>query len=140
MSMYRRGTSSVPNIYRHEFLSFLEHQGTADAIRRCLWVLEEYPVAEFLVLPGHHLYKMDYQKLIEYHRNRKSDITIVASNGTTMRGQDRGFGIVQINTENQVIQYSLKADKEPRNYTDTVVSFAFHLLLTCQNFVEENYL
>ncbi|XVF42933.1 hypothetical protein PTKIN_Ptkin02bG0000600 [Pterospermum kingtungense] len=35
-------------------------QGSADAIRRCLWVLEEYPVAEFLILPGHHLYKMDY--------------------------------------------------------------------------------
>ncbi|KAK4857342.1 hypothetical protein QYF36_027071 [Acer negundo] len=64
----------------------LEHQGwfqgNADAIRRCLWVLEEYPVAEFLVLPGHHLYRMDYQKLIEAHRNNKADITIVALSGT----------------------------------------------------------
>ncbi|KAK8475905.1 hypothetical protein V6N13_032129 [Hibiscus sabdariffa] len=58
-------------------------QGTADAIRKCMWVLEEYPVAEFLILPGHHLYKMDYQKLIESHRNRKSDVTIVASNSIT---------------------------------------------------------
>ncbi|KAK3204796.1 hypothetical protein Dsin_018842 [Dipteronia sinensis] len=64
----------------------LEHQGwfqgNADAIRRCLWVLEEYPVAEFLVLPGHHLYRMDYQKLIEAHRNSKADVTIVALSGT----------------------------------------------------------
>ncbi|KAK0570902.1 hypothetical protein LWI29_008174 [Acer saccharum] len=63
----------------------LEHQGwfqgNADAIR-CLWVLEEYPVAQFLVLPGHHLYRMDYQKLIEAHRNSKADITIVALSGT----------------------------------------------------------
>ncbi|KAK8594286.1 hypothetical protein V6N13_126095 [Hibiscus sabdariffa] len=58
-------------------------QGTADAIRKCMWVLEEYPVAEFLILPGHHLYKMDYQKLIESHRNRNSDVTIVASNSIT---------------------------------------------------------
>ncbi|XWS55455.1 hypothetical protein CRYUN_Cryun09bG0001600 [Craigia yunnanensis] len=92
-------------------------QGTADAIRRCLWVLEEYPVVEFLVLPGHHLYKMDYQKVIESHRNRKSDITIVASNGITVKDQDPGFGVLKINTENQVIQYSLKSDKEPLNYT-----------------------
>ncbi|KAM5548327.1 inactive glucose-1-phosphate adenylyltransferase small subunit 2, chloroplastic [Rosa sericea] len=40
-------------------------QGTADAVRRCLWVLEEYPMSEFLVLPGYHLYKMDYQGPIE---------------------------------------------------------------------------
>ena len=105
-----------------DFFSFasvclFQHQGTADAIRRCLWVLEEYPVVEFLVLPGHHLYKMDYQKVIESHRNRKSDITIVASNGITVRDQDRGFGVLKINTENQVIQYSLKSDKEPVNYT-----------------------
>ncbi|EOY06977.1 Glucose-1-phosphate adenylyltransferase [Theobroma cacao] len=92
-------------------------QGTADAIRRCLWVLEEYPVAEFLVLPGHHLYKMDYQKLIEFHRNRKSDVTIVASNDITVRDQDSGFGLLKINTENQVIQYTLKSDREHINYS-----------------------
>ncbi|KAK8476836.1 hypothetical protein V6N11_030668 [Hibiscus sabdariffa] len=91
-------------------------QGTADAIRKCMWVLEEYPVAEFLILPGHHLYKMDYQKLIESHRNRKSDVTIVASNSITVRDQDLGFGVLTINTENQVIQYSLKSDREPENY------------------------
>ncbi|KAE8734255.1 Inactive glucose-1-phosphate adenylyltransferase small subunit 2 [Hibiscus syriacus] len=88
-------------------------QGTADAIRRCLWVLEEYPVVEFLVLPGHHLYKMDYQKLIESHRNSKSDITIVASN--TMRDEDAGFGVLKINAENQVMQYGLRSDREPQN-------------------------
>ncbi|KAL4310311.1 hypothetical protein GQ457_01G014340 [Hibiscus cannabinus] len=91
-------------------------QGTADAIRKCMWVLEEYPVAEFLILPGHHLYKMDYQKLIESHRNRKSDVTIVASNSITVRDQDPSFGVLTINTENQVIQYSLKSDREPENY------------------------
>ncbi|KAI8537131.1 hypothetical protein RHMOL_Rhmol09G0001800 [Rhododendron molle] len=56
-------------------------QGTADAIRRCLWVLEEYPIVEFLVLPGHHLYKMDYQKLIEAHRKKESDVTCAVLTG-----------------------------------------------------------
>ncbi|OMO97715.1 Nucleotidyl transferase [Corchorus olitorius] len=92
-------------------------QGTADAIRRCLWVLEEYPVAEFLLLPAHHLYKMDYQKLIESHRNRKSDITIVASNDFTVRGQDHGFGLLKVDTDNQVIKYRLLSHRESMNYT-----------------------
>ncbi|KAJ6377628.1 hypothetical protein OIU78_027957 [Salix suchowensis] len=61
-------------------------QGTADAIRRCLWVLEEYQVSEFLVLPGHHLYRMDYQKLVDAHRRSQADITIAAL--TSTRDQD----------------------------------------------------
>ncbi|GLT66080.1 hypothetical protein SLA2020_384710 [Shorea laevis] len=85
-------------------------QGTADAIRRCLWLLEEYPVNEFLVLPGQHLYKMDYQKLIEAHRNSKSDITIVAL--SSMRDHDPGFGLLKVNSEYQVMEFSMKSDRE----------------------------
>ncbi|XP_051126544.1 inactive glucose-1-phosphate adenylyltransferase small subunit 2, chloroplastic-like isoform X2 [Andrographis paniculata] len=62
-------------------------RGTADAIRRCLWMLEEYPVAEFLVLPGHHLYKMDYRNLVEAHRRSGCDITVSVS--TRTKGDDR---------------------------------------------------
>ncbi|KAL5782058.1 hypothetical protein ACOSP7_007087 [Xanthoceras sorbifolium] len=86
-------------------------QGNADAIRRCLWVLEEYPVAEFLVLPGHHLYRMDYQNLIEAHRNSKADITIVALSDT--RDQDPGFGLLKVNSGNQVIEFTLKSERDP---------------------------
>ncbi|XP_052294187.1 inactive glucose-1-phosphate adenylyltransferase small subunit 2, chloroplastic isoform X2 [Citrus sinensis] len=85
-------------------------QGNADAIRRCLWVLEEYPVTEFLILPGHHLYKMDYQRLIEAHRNNKADITIVALNA--IRDKHPGFGLLRVNPVNQVIEFSMKSERE----------------------------
>ncbi|KAF9663114.1 hypothetical protein SADUNF_Sadunf17G0004800 [Salix dunnii] len=49
-------------------------QGTADAMRRCSWILEEYPVFKFLVLPGHHLYRMDYQKRVEARRITEFDV------------------------------------------------------------------
>ncbi|KAK4482601.1 hypothetical protein RD792_009765 [Penstemon davidsonii] len=78
-------------------------QGTADAIRRCLWVLEEYPVVEFLVLPGYHLYKMDYQKLIDAHRRSKADITVSVFGNK--KGEDLGFGIFKLNGENQVLEF-----------------------------------
>ncbi|XP_031273542.1 inactive glucose-1-phosphate adenylyltransferase small subunit 2, chloroplastic [Pistacia vera] len=98
-------------------------QGSADAIRRCLWVLEEHPVDEFLVLPGHHLYKMDYQKLIEGHRNRKADITIVAS--SAIRDQDPGLGLLKVNSENQVIEFSMKSDSEPMSSISAQASRRF---------------
>ncbi|CAA2992652.1 inactive glucose-1-phosphate adenylyltransferase small subunit 2, chloroplastic [Olea europaea subsp. europaea] len=78
-------------------------QGTADAIRRCLWVLEEYPVVEFLVLPGYHLYKMDYQKLIEAHRSSKANITVSVLSSS--RDEDLGLGIFEVNAQNQVIDF-----------------------------------
>nr|KAJ0218140.1 hypothetical protein LSAT_V11C300128730 [Lactuca sativa] len=87
-------------------------QGTADAMRRCLWVLEKHPALEFLVLPGHHLYKMDYQKLLEEHRNNKADITVAVLDN--MKVENTGFGSFKIdvnsnnnnNNNNRVIGFT----------------------------------
>ncbi|CBI24766.3 unnamed protein product, partial [Vitis vinifera] len=94
-------------------------QGTADAVRRCLWLVEEHPVAEFLVLPGYHLYRMDYQKLIQAHRQSKADITIVALSAEISR--ETGLGILEVNSENQVVEFSKRSEKEPA----TIISVSY---------------
>ncbi|XP_011005251.1 PREDICTED: glucose-1-phosphate adenylyltransferase small subunit, chloroplastic/amyloplastic-like isoform X2 [Populus euphratica] len=99
-------------------------KGTADAIRRCLWVLEEYQVSEFLVLPGHHLYRMDYQKLVEVHRRSEADITIVALNST--RDQDPGFGTLKVNSLNEVAEFHVKSEREPMIVPSAQSSQAFN--------------
>ncbi|XP_073119581.1 inactive glucose-1-phosphate adenylyltransferase small subunit 2, chloroplastic [Henckelia pumila] len=83
-------------------------QGTADSIRRCLWMLEEHPVLEYLVIPGYHLYKMDYQKLIDVHRSSNADITVSVL--SKQRNEDLGFGIFALGSKNQVIEF--KEDQE----------------------------
>ncbi|KAH0905712.1 hypothetical protein HID58_037539 [Brassica napus] len=80
-------------------------QGSADAIRRCLWVFEEFPVTEFLVLPGHHLYRMDYNTLIEDHRRSKADITIVGLSSAT--DHDSGFGLMEVDSTNLVTKFTI---------------------------------
>jgi glucose-1-phosphate adenylyltransferase len=87
--------------------------------------MEEYPVSEFLILPGHHLYKMDYQKIIEAHRKSKSDITIAAL--SALRDQDTGFGFLKVNSENQVLEFRLKSESEPTSFVS--VSFVHQALL-----------
>ncbi|KAL9377374.1 hypothetical protein Peur_028709 [Populus x canadensis] len=99
-------------------------QGTADAIRRCLWVLEEHQVSEFLVLPGHHLYRMDYQKLVEVHRRSQADITIAALNST--RDQDPGFGTLKVNSLNEVAEFHVKSEREPMIVPSAQSSQAFN--------------
>ncbi|CAK9165466.1 unnamed protein product [Ilex paraguariensis] len=85
-------------------------QGTADAVRRCLWLLEEYPIIEFLVLPGHHLYRMDYQKLIEAHRNSNADVTVAVLSSRT-RNQDPCLGTFKVNFESEVTEFIEKPEK-----------------------------
>ncbi|KAK4729495.1 hypothetical protein R3W88_022483 [Solanum pinnatisectum] len=88
-------------------------QGTADAIRRCLWVLEEYPIVDFLVLPGYHLYKMDFQELLKVHCNNKADMTVAVLSRRT--DKDIELGTFQVNSENQVISFKDNPDIRVQN-------------------------
>ncbi|KAL7127982.1 hypothetical protein ABFS83_14G285100 [Erythranthe nasuta] len=104
-------------------------QGSADAIRKCLWVLEEYPVTEYLVLPGHHLYKMDYQKIVDAHRRNEADITVSVF-GRGEDGVDFGFGIFEINTENQVLEFrhNLEMNATPKSKSVNLGSMGIYVI------------
>ncbi|KAL0392409.1 UNVERIFIED_CONTAM: Inactive glucose-1-phosphate adenylyltransferase small subunit, chloroplastic [Sesamum radiatum] len=52
---------------------------------------------------GHHLYKMDYQRLVDAHRQSKADITVSVFSKT--KDEDFGFGIFKLNAENQVLEF-----------------------------------
>ncbi|XP_068651440.1 inactive glucose-1-phosphate adenylyltransferase small subunit 2, chloroplastic [Aristolochia californica] len=88
-------------------------KGTADAVRRCLWVLEEHPIVECLVLPGHHLYRMDYEDLVRAHRNSSADITIAVSR--TRENEDPGFGFLKVSSRNEVLEYKEKPEWVSQN-------------------------
>ncbi|HSR67857.1 MAG TPA: glucose-1-phosphate adenylyltransferase [Acidobacteriota bacterium] len=51
-------------------------QGTADAVRRTMRHILNYRAKEILILSGDQLYRMDYSKLIRYHRKKKADLTV----------------------------------------------------------------
>src|SRR5436853_37881 len=45
-------------------------EGTADAVRKYLWLFAEWDVDQYLILSGDHLYRMNYADFIERHRQR----------------------------------------------------------------------
>lgn len=73
-------------------------QGTADAVRKTLWLMEQWPVRDYIILSGDHLYRMDYRLFLEHHRRTNADVTIsvipvhysVASNFGLMKTDDTG--------------------------------------------------
>ncbi|EMS68543.1 Glucose-1-phosphate adenylyltransferase small subunit, chloroplastic/amyloplastic [Triticum urartu] len=85
-------------------------QGTADAVRQYLWLFEEHNVMEFLILAGDHLYRMDYQKFIQAHRETDADITVAALPMDEERAT--AFGLMKIDDEGRIVEFSEKPKGE----------------------------
>ena len=52
------------------------YQGTADAIRQQMRRLQSRDPEDILILAGDHLYRMDYDRLVRFHREKRADLTI----------------------------------------------------------------
>ena len=50
--------------------------GTADAIYQNMAYMEQYDPDYVLILSGDHIYKMDYEVMLDYHKANKADLTI----------------------------------------------------------------
>ncbi|WP_414530667.1 glucose-1-phosphate adenylyltransferase [Nodularia chucula] len=81
-------------------------QGTADAVRQYLWLLNEWDADEYLILSGDHLYRMDYREFIQRHRETGADITLSVIPIDQSRASD--FGLMKIDKSGRVIDFSEK--------------------------------
>ncbi|TAF04572.1 MAG: glucose-1-phosphate adenylyltransferase [Nostocales cyanobacterium] len=81
-------------------------QGTADAVRQYIWMLQDWDVDEFLILSGDHLYRMDYRQFIQRHRDTNADITLSVIPIDDRRASD--FGLMKIDDSGRVIDFSEK--------------------------------
>jgi glucose-1-phosphate adenylyltransferase len=81
-------------------------QGTADAVRQYIWLLQEWNVDEFLILSGDHLYRMDYRLFVQRHRETGADITLSVIPMDDRRASD--FGLMKIDQSGRVIDFSEK--------------------------------
>jgi len=81
-------------------------QGTADAVRQYLWLLQEWEVDEYLILSGDHLYRMDYRQFVQRHRETGADITLSVVPIDEKRASD--FGLMKIDDTGRVVDFSEK--------------------------------
>lgn len=81
-------------------------QGTADAVRQYIWMLEEWDVDEYLILSGDHLYRMDYSQFVQRHRDTHADITLSVVPIDEKRASD--FGLMKIDETGRVVDFSEK--------------------------------
>ena len=83
------------------------YRGTADAIGQNLDFLKQCHEPYVIITSGDCVYKMDYNKLLEYHINKKADITVVCKEMSADVNTDR-FGTIRMNEESRIEEFEEK--------------------------------
>ncbi len=87
------------------------YQGTADAIYQNIYTLQEEKPEIVLILSGDHVYKMDYQKMINFHLEKGADLTVATIRMD--RKYSRDFGVIVIDSNWRIIGFQEKPE-EPK--------------------------
>ena len=85
----------------------LWYRGTADAIYQNLSYLKDSHEPYVIITSGDGVYKLDYNKVLEYHIKKKADITVVCKEMGQEENVDR-FGVVRMNEESRIIDFEEK--------------------------------
>jgi glucose-1-phosphate adenylyltransferase len=96
--------------------------GTADAVYQNLKYLESQDADTVLVLAGDHVYKMDYRRLIDFHRMLNADVTVGVTR-VPAREAHR-FGTVAIDAESRIREFVEKPSR-PKGDLASMGIYAF---------------
>lgn len=78
-------------------------QGTADAVRKHFNHYHIKPDDTVLILSGDHLYRMDYGKILAYHRDKEADVTVATI--PVVKKDVNHYGIMQLQTSGRVSSF-----------------------------------
>ncbi|MFD2533320.1 glucose-1-phosphate adenylyltransferase [Gracilimonas halophila] len=85
-------------------------QGTADAVRQSLHHMENHEHEHVLILSGDQLYQMDYQKMMQRHKEKGADLTVAT---IPVSAKDAtGFGIMKTNSEGTIESFVEKPSED----------------------------
>ncbi len=106
------------------------YKGTADAVRRNLDFLTDNPAREVIILSGDHIYQMDFDAMLEYHRSKKADVTVGMM--VVPKSQIHQFGAGIIDNRNRIIGWEEKP-KEPKTNLASmgIYVFDYQYLMAC---------
>lgn len=83
------------------------YRGTADAIYQNLSFLKNSHEPYVVIASADCIYKMDYNKVLEYHIDKKADITVVCREAGDLNDIDR-FGTVKMDEEHRIVEFEEK--------------------------------
>ena len=91
---------------------FNVYRGTADAISQNIDFIDSYNPEYLLILSGDHIYKMNYDEMLAFHKAQKADLT-VGVRPVPWEEASR-FGIMNTDEEGRIVEFQEKP-KEPKS-------------------------
>lgn len=88
------------------------YRGTANAIYQNIEFIERYDPEYVLVLSGDHIYKMDYSKMLDFHKKKNAEATIAVLEVPWEEASR--FGIMTADEEGTITEFAEKP-KEPKS-------------------------
>lgn len=98
------------------------YKGTANAIYQNMNYISRYNPTYVLILSGDHIYKMDYSKMIAFHKENKADCTIASIN-VPIEEASR-FGILNTNDDGSIYEFEEKP-KKPKSTKASMGIYVF---------------
>ncbi|MBO9125702.1 MULTISPECIES: glucose-1-phosphate adenylyltransferase [unclassified Rhizobium] len=87
------------------------YEGTADAVYQNIDIIQDYGVEYMVILAGDHVYKMDYEYMLQQHVDSGADVTIGCLEVPRMEAV--GFGVVHVDETDRIIDFVEKPADPP---------------------------
>ena len=87
------------------------YEGTADAVYQNIDIIEDYGVEYMVILAGDHIYKMDYELMLQQHVDSGAQVTIGCLEVPRMEAT--GFGVMHVDEKDQIIAFVEKPADPP---------------------------
>lgn len=97
------------------------YTGTANAIFQNLEYIESYNPDYVLILSGDHIYKMDYEIMLDYHKANNADVSIAAM--TVPIEEASRFGVLIADEKNMIMEF----EEKPENPRGNLVSMGIYI-------------
>jgi glucose-1-phosphate adenylyltransferase len=90
------------------------YKGTANAVYQNLDFAQKYDSEYVLILSGDNIYKMDYSKLINYHRKKNADVTISVM--PVPWDEASRFGLINMHDDGKIYEFEEKPAVPKSNF------------------------
>ena len=98
-------------------------EGTANAIYKNIDFVERFDPDYVVILSGDHIYKMDYNAMVDYHVKHNASVTIAVRN--VPLAEASRFGILNTNPDNSIYEFEEKP-KQPKSTNASMGIYCFN--------------
>ncbi|MBM6577345.1 glucose-1-phosphate adenylyltransferase [Microvirga sp. SRT01] len=87
------------------------YEGTADAVFQNIDIIESYGPEFMVILAGDHIYKMDYEIMLQQHCDSGADVTVACMEVPRMEAT--GFGVMHVDEDDRIVDFVEKPADPP---------------------------